>query len=295
MLKTWFIALRPWSFTASIIPICLGALLAWNQGYFHLGLFILTLIGGVAMHAGTNLINTYGDFMSGVDTEESALTCPQLVKKILEPKEMQLVGIGFFIFTFIIGIYLIMVRGILILLIGILGIIGGYGYTDGLAYKYKGVGVFCVFFLMGPMMVWGAYFVQTGIHSWLPVLISLPLGFLVSAIMHANDFRDIDYDQKAGIKTLAIFLGKERSVSFYYFLNIGAVLSLVILVIFKLLPNFTLLPLIVLPEIRRILFNARQAGKGDNKYISGLEAASAQLHFKFGSLLVVGMLLTLVF
>lgn len=294
MLKKWFIALRPWSFTASIIPISLGAALAWNQGYFHPFLFLLTLIGGVSMHAGTNLINTYGDFMSGVDTVESARTCPQLVDKILEPKQMQFVGIGFFIFTAIIGIYLVKVRGFILLLVGILGIVAGYGYTDGIAYKYKGLGVIAVFFLMGPLMVWGAYFVQTGIHSWLPVWVSLPLGFLVSAIMHSNDLRDIESDRNAGIKTLAILLGKDLSVYFYCFLNIAPNLILLILVISKLLPTIALLPLLAVAQMLKIISNARKAGQGDLKKMTGLEAGAAQIHFKFGSLLVLAMLINLV-
>jgi len=293
VLKIWFIALRPWSFTASVIPICLGAVLAWQEGIFYPGLFLLTLIGGMAMHAGTNLINTYGDFMSGVDTEESASTCPQLVQEILKPKDMQRMGIIFFIFTFCLGLYLVKLRGPLLFFIGILGIIGGYGYTDGIAYKYKGIGVFCVFLLMGPMMVWGAYFVQTGVHSWMPVLVSLPLSFLVSAIMHANDFRDIEHDRQAGIKTLAMWLGSKKSYKFYCLLNIGAVLSLILLVFFQLLPPFALLPLLLLPKIRFLLIKAYQAGKGDQQQLKGLEAASAKMHFKFGSMMIVGVLLTM--
>ena len=113
-----------------------------------------------------NLINTYGDYLSGVDTEESAPTCPQLVKNILKPEDMRLVGIGFFIFTIAIGLYLIKVRGMLLLLIGFLGIIGGYGYTLGIAYKYKGLGVFSIY-SYGPHDGMGCYFVQTGVSSWL--------------------------------------------------------------------------------------------------------------------------------
>jgi 1,4-dihydroxy-2-naphthoate octaprenyltransferase len=293
MLKTWFVALRPWSFTASLIPVSLGAILAWNEGYFHPLLFVLSLIGGVAMHAGTNLINTYGDYLSGVDTEESAPTCPQLVRNILKPEDMRLVGIGFFIFTIAIGLYLTKVRGMLLLIIGVLGIIGGYGYTLGIAYKYKGLGVFLVFILMGPMMVWGAYFVQTGVSSWLPVWASLPIGFLVSAIMHGNDFRDIDYDRQAGIKTLAIFLGKENSVKFYCFLNLAPVVSIVVLVGLRVLPFIALLPLLLLPQIRQIIMDIKAAGQGDRKKLGALEQASAQLHFTFGSLFVVAMLINL--
>ena len=295
MLKTWFIALRPWSFTASIIPVSLGAALAWNQGCFHPFLFILTLIGGISIHAGTNLINTYGDFISGVDTIDSAPTCPQLVKNILKPRQVKGVGIGFFVFAFVTGMYLVALRGWPILILGLIGIFGGYNYTAGLAYKYKGLGSISVFFLMGPMMVWGSYYVQTGIHDWLAIWIALPVGFLVSCILHANDLRDIEYDKEAGIKTLAIFLGEDPSIPLYYALNTSAFVSLVLLVLAAYLPLLALLPLLLVPQGWQIMQNAKEAGRGNREKLSLLEAGSARFHFKFGLLFVTALLINLAF
>ena len=168
---------------------------------------ILTLIGGAAIQVGTNYTNTYGDYINGVDTVESNITQPQLVRGILAPDQMLKAGLGAFAFAATIGIYLVYLRGWPLLILGLLGILGGYGYTLGVAYKYKGLGTILVFFLMGPMMAWGAYYVQTGFHSWTPVLASLPIGFLISGLLHANDFRDIPSDEESGIKTLATILG----------------------------------------------------------------------------------------
>lgn len=293
-IKTWFIALRPWSFTAAAVPVALGSVLAWNEGYFHPLLFLLVLIGGIAMQAGTNLINTYGDYISGVDTEESAKTCPQLVKKILEPEQMKRAGILCFAFVALLGLYFVYLRGWPILLLGILGIIGGYGYTAGVAYKYKGLGTIMVFFLMGPMMVWGAYYMQTGIHSWTAVWVSIPVGLLVSGILHANDLRDMEHDQRAGIKTLALFLGKKIGVPFYYALNTGAYVTLIILIITGQLPWLALLPLLLLPQFWQILKNTREAARGNKEKLQFLEASAAQFHFKFGSLFVAGLLINLI-
>ena len=71
-MKKWLLATRPWSFTASVIPLTLGAALAWASDAAHAGLFLLTLLGGVAIQTGTNMLNIYGDYLSGVDTEASA-------------------------------------------------------------------------------------------------------------------------------------------------------------------------------------------------------------------------------
>lgn len=290
MVKTWFMAGRPWSLTATFVPVTLGAVLAWNQGYFHPFLFILSLVGGAAIQLGTNYTNTYGDFMSGVDTVESNQTSPQLVLGILEPKHMLWVGIGAFAIAFLIGLYLVYLRSWPLLVIGLLGIFGGYSYTLGIAYKYKGLGTILVFFLMGPMMAWGAYYVQTGINDWTPVWASLPIGFLISGLLHANDFRDIEHDQAAGIITLGTVLGFNRSLPFYYFLNISAYVSLILLVMLEILPLVALLPLIWLPKFWGQMKDATAGWLGDRQKLVWLEKCHAKLHFQFGLLLVGGLL-----
>lgn len=288
MLKIWFNAVRPWSFTAAIIPIVLGAAFAWNQNLFHPFWFLLTLVAGIAMQAGTNLINTYGDYVSGVDSVESAVNCPQLVLGMLKPIHVKWAGMAIFLVASIIGLYLSYLRGWPILVLGILGVMGGYGYTLGVAYKYKGMGSALVFFLMGPMMVWGSYYVQTGAHSWDIVWISLPVGFLVSGILHANDLRDIESDYNAGIRTLATCLGKELSKYLYYLLNLAAYISLIGLTVLEMLPLSCTLPLLLLPQLYSIL---QTAINGSKDRLAMLETNAAQFHFKFGSLLILGLII----
>lgn len=296
MLRNWFLAGRPWSLTAAVVPVTLGGAIAWKeQGFFHLGLFILTLIGSAAMQIGTNYTNTYGDYISGVDTIESNMTQPQLVYEVLHSNHMLWAGIGAFAFASAIGIYLVYLRGYPLLVIGILGILGGYGYTLGIAYKYRGLGTILVFFLMGPMMAWGAYFVQTGIHSWIPVFASLPVGFLISGLLHANDFRDIPHDQKAGIITLGTILGFDRSLPFYYLLNIGAYASLILLVALHVLPLVALMPLLLAPHVWRQMKDAKAGWLGNKEKLIWLEKNHAQLHFLFGLLFISGLLIEIIF
>ncbi|HHW08191.1 MAG TPA: 1,4-dihydroxy-2-naphthoate octaprenyltransferase [Clostridia bacterium] len=294
MVKTWFLAGRPWSLTATFVPVTLGAILAWDQGYFHPFLFLLSLLGGAAIQLGTNYTNTYGDYMSGVDTLESNRTSPQLVLGMLKPSHMLWVGIGCFAAAALIGVYLVALRSWPLLLVGVLGILGGYFYTLGIAYKYRGLGTVLVFFLMGPMMAWGGYYVQTGTNDWLPVWASLPVGFLISGLLHANDFRDIRHDAAAGIVTLGTILGHDRSLSFYYFLVIAAYACLVALVVTGVLPVVALLPLLALPRVWQQLRDAREGWAGDGEKLAWLEKNHAQLHFQFGLLLVSGLLIDIV-
>lgn len=292
-IKTWFIAMRPWSFTAAFIPVALGAAIAWQEGLFHAGLFLLTLLGAIAMQAGTNLINTYGDYVAGVDTIDSAKTCPQLVTGALNPASMKLIGIAAFILALLIGLILTYLCGWPILVVGLIGLAGGYCYTAGFCpYKYEGLGSVFVFFLMGPLMVWPAYYIQTGNYSWVPVLASLPVGFLVTGILHSNDLRDIIHDKQAGIKTLAIIMGFRHGMMLYYTLYSSAYLCLIALIINEILPATTILPLALLPLVTAMFRQAYDAANGSREKLELLEQTAAVFHFRFGLLFVIGLVLS---
>lgn len=294
MLKTWFIAMRPWSFTAAFVPIAVGTALAWAEGTFNAGTFLLALFGGICMQAGTNLINTYGDYMAGVDTVDSAITCPQLVTGVLTPSSMKKAGCIAFFIAGLVGLYLAYLCGAEVLIVGVIGLLGGYCYTAGISpYKYKGLGPLFVFVLMGPLMTWPAYFIQTGKYSIMPILIAMPIGFLVTGIMHANDIRDITQDRKAGIKTLAMILGFQNSVNLYYLLYIAAYLCLIILAVKGLLPWTALLPLVLMPIVINIFTRVRAAvNKGTYHQFSKLDCESAGFHFQFGLLLILGLIVS---
>lgn len=292
MLKSWFIAMRPWSLTASFVPVALGTALAASQGYFDPVLFVLTAIAGMLVQAATNYINTYGDYLTGVDTIESAHTCPQLVTGAMRPKDMLAAGLITFSAASLLGLLLAWLRGWEILAIGLLGVAGGYTYTAGpCPYKYKGLGSLFVFFLMGPLMVWPAWFIQTGQYSWLPVFVSLPVGFLVAAILNGNDVRDIGHDQMAGIKTLAMGLGPDGGLRLHRLLYLGAFVSLFILVATSALPPLCLLPCLLLPLCLKILRALKGAEAGIRECLLQLEVMAAGFHFQFGILLSAGLLL----
>lgn len=244
------------------------------------------------MQAGTNLTNTYGDYISGVDSIESAKTCPQLVNHTLAPKQMRMAGILMFLLSAIIGSYLVYLRGWPILILGTIGIISGYTYTLGpRPYKYVGLGSILVFFLMGPMMVIAAYYVQTGLFNWLAFWVSMPIGFLVSSILHANDLRDLNFDYNAGINTLALTLGKHRSFIFQYFLFIAAFISLIALYGTKIIPLTAIIPILLLPELIKMIKMTHASSSGNDECLTMLEANAAKFHMQFGLMFIGGFLL----
>ena len=290
MLRKWIEASRPWAFTAAIVPVCVGSAFAWLGGAFHPFRFVLALIGGVLIQAGTNYINTYGDYKSGVDTVESAVTCPQLVTGEMEPRQFWWVGIGCFAIAAGIGAWLAYMAGWPLLIVGALGILGGYTYTAGFQYKYAGLGSIFVFFLMGPLMVWGAYFVQTGTSNWNTLWIAIPVACLVSTILHSNDIRDIAHDRSAHISTLASLLDSDLNYRIYQTLIILPYASIIALVATRIVPWTCLLLVFTLPlavaQLRQS--EAARASGGEQRLM--LEATSAQFHFKFGLVYFVTLL-----
>jgi hypothetical protein len=188
--KAWLLALRPWSFPASIIPMLVGGALAYRADFWDWPLFLLTLVGGLFFHIGANVTNTYFDFRRGADTVAHA-DDRTLVDSILRPRDVLLLTGVFFLAGAAIGGYLVSQSGWQLLTLGAVGLFLGLFYTaDPLGYKYRALGDLGIFISFGPLLVLGSYFVQTEKLDLLPLLFSLPLGLLIVAIVHANNYRD---------------------------------------------------------------------------------------------------------
>src|SRR5262245_54292132 len=92
MIRNWLIALRPVSFTASVIPVLVGTAIA-AEDEFHPLLFVLALLESVAIHAGTNLVNDYFDHIKGTDNEESLGQSGVIQRGILSARTVLIGGI----------------------------------------------------------------------------------------------------------------------------------------------------------------------------------------------------------
>lgn len=293
-LKQWVLASRPWAFTAAIIPIALGSALAATQVAFRPALFLLTLVAGVLMQAAVNYLNTYGDYISGVDTPESVTpSCSQLVRGELDPLTMRNVGLGTLLAAILCGVYPVWVGGWPVLVCGAIGFFGVLFYTTFFPYKYKGLGPLFVFFLMGPLMALPAWYIQGAEGFWPPLLASLPVGCMVAGILHGNDLRDIRYDHSAGISTPASGMGLPAAITLYKALYVGAYLILGALVLFKALHYFALLPLLALPLVYKTLHGL--TAESERSRIESLEMTSGKLHFLFGLLLTMGVAISIFF
>ena len=289
---TWEI-LRPFAYTASVIPVLAGGALAAVDGRFDWLPFLAALVGAVLLHSGTNVINEIYDVRQGIDTITSPRASHALVKGRLTERQAFVVGLGSFVLAIVVGVYLVALRGPTIIALGLLGLIGGYGYTaPPLQYKYRALGVPLVFVLMGPFMVAGTYFAVTG--TWAPqaFVLSVPVGLLVAAILHGNEWRDISEDTRAGIVTLSSRIGREWAHYGYVALVLGAYITLGLSVAFGLLPPATLVAILSLPFLAQVVRSAELGATGQARAIAMIDLQTARLHLAFGALLVAGILLS---
>jgi len=136
----------------------------------------------------------------------------------------------------------------------------------------------------------GAYFVITGEFDWAAVWVSLPVGLLVTAILHGNEWRDITEDARVGGRTFSIRFGRKAAHALYLWLVVGAYLALAVAVIFEALPVESLLAVLSMPLLVRVIRDSELGATGQQRAIARIDIETAQLHAAFGFLLVLGLL-----
>ncbi|MBN8568579.1 MAG: 1,4-dihydroxy-2-naphthoate octaprenyltransferase [Ignavibacteria bacterium] len=300
--KLWLMASRAYSFPASIIPVLFGSTLAliFDPALkFNWVVFALTLIGSVLAQVGANLINDIYDYKIGIDKEDKKLGIPHggsmvLSMNFMTLEQMKMGATVALAAGALIGFYLYLLAGPWIIYLTIFGVLSSIIYTaTPAAFKYKALGDIQVFVSFGCVITLGAYIVQTHEFSWLPVLLSLPLGFLIDAILHTNNIRDISFDGKFNVKTLPLLIGESASVKFYYFLIFGAYALVAIFVALQLIPYTALLCLVTLPIGIKLCKMANHFPKESQaRYEYGVKhiMMTAQLNMQFGLTMIIGIL-----
>ncbi len=287
-LEIWIEATRPYSFTASITPVLIGSVLGAMDGLFSWGRFALALFGSLFIHIGTNLINDYYDHKSGVDTIKSESGSQVIQRGLLTADEVYWGGIAAFCIGSLFGLVLVGLCGWPILALGIGSVLAGYFYTaNPLSLAYIALGEATVFVFMGPVIIIGAYYVQREVFTLAPLLISLPVGCMVAAILQANNIRDIEPDKAHGKNTLATVISRRAANWELGLLIYGAFVLTGLLVLLGYAPwpvLLTLLSIRLAIPVVRIVFQTDE--------LQDIVEQSAKLHLEYGALLIVGMLIS---
>jgi 1,4-dihydroxy-2-naphthoate octaprenyltransferase len=289
-LRLWLVAARPRTLPAAVAPVLVGTALAGAEDVFKPLRFAAALVGSIFIQIGTNLANDYSDARRGADTEDRLGPVRVTAGGLLPPRRV-LVGTWIaFAVAVAAGSYLAAVAGWGLLVVGAVSIAAGVLYTGGpRPYGYEGLGELFVFVFFGLVAVAGSYFVQVEDLRWEAVALGVPVGLLAAAILVVNNVRDVETDRRAGKRTLAVRLGRERAVRVFSVMLACAFAALPAIVLLSELEPWILLPLVSLPLAQPLwpTLAARRDGPSLNKLL----ADTGRLLAAFSLLLAAGLLL----
>jgi 1,4-dihydroxy-2-naphthoate octaprenyltransferase len=210
--RIWLMAARPRTLPAAVAPVLVGTALAATGGTFRPVSFLAALVGALFIQVGTNLSNDYSDARRGADTEDRLGPVRVTAGGLVPPRQVLIATYVAFGVAVLAGVYLIVTAGWELLLVGAASILAGVLYTGGpRPYGYEGLGEVFVFLFFGVVAVAGSYFAQTEELAWEALVLAVPVGLLASAILVVNNVRDLETDRRAGKRTLAVRLGRERA------------------------------------------------------------------------------------
>jgi 1,4-dihydroxy-2-naphthoate octaprenyltransferase len=295
VVATWLQASRAWTLAMPFMSVSVGTAAAFRNGFFSPWTYLAAALGAVALQAGANMVNDYYDFVNGTDSADWNAPenfGPGLViqRGYLRPNQVWWGGMVAFAVGSALGLTLVAACGWPILMLGLVGVAGAYFYTGApLQLAYRGLGDLMVFTLMGPGYVLGAYYVQALSFSSTALVASLPMGFLCSGVLQANNLRDIENDRAHGKHTFAVLIGRKAAIAELMLSDAGAYLATLAGVIARVIPWPALAVIVTLPravdQIRLV-----RAGADAERHNRAMNR-SGQLQFELGLVLVIAFIL----
>ena len=287
--RIWVMAARPRTLPAAVAPVLVGTALAWTEGTLKVFTFIAALLGALFIQVGTNLSNDYSDARRGADTEDRLGPVRVTAGGLVPPKQVLVATYVAFGLAVLAGSYLIATAGWELLLVGAASILAGVLYTGGpRPYGYEGLGEVFVFLFFGVVAVTGSYFAQVERIEWEALVLAVPVGLLASAILVVNNVRDLETDRRAGKRTLAVRLGRERTRVLYVAMVAGAFVTAQIPWLAGSLSPWLLLALLAIPLALPVVRVVRT--RSDGPALNGALAGTGQLQLAFCLLLSAGIL-----
>jgi 1,4-dihydroxy-2-naphthoate polyprenyltransferase len=291
ILAEWFRLARPFSLTASAVPVLLGTALALGDGAFAWGPFLAMLFGSILIQAATNMFNEFYDEQRGLDEAGTVGIAGTIVQGRMRARAVLLGALFCYTVALFLGIYLVAVGGWSILVLGCLSALGGYLYSAGpRPIAYTPASEVAVFLFMGVLIVVIAYAVQNpGSFPLRVPLAALPIGGPVAAILLANNIRDMGSDRRGGRRTLPIVLGREVGVLIYRLLLLEAYLAAAALMAFRVVPLECALVFLSVSAALRLWRDIAVTTTPER--LDPVVKRTAGLHLAFGLLYTAGVLL----
>ncbi len=287
--RVWTLATRPHTLGASIVPVCVGGVIALRRELFAPDIFLTCTLAAISLQVATNLANDAFDYLAQIDDERRVGPTRVTQAGWLSARQV-FAGVGLAIAVALsCGIVLVAAGGWPIVAIGLVSILTALAYSGGpFPLASHGLGEVAAFLFFGVVAVTGSAYLHTGDWSAFALVASLPIGCLVSAIMVVNNLRDIATDAAAGKRTLAVRIGALPTRRLYAGLLIVSYLVAggvaIAFEAFGALATWLSFPLAV--RAIRGLFSAT-TGSSFNVCL----AQTAQVHAVYGALLCLGLIL----
>jgi 1,4-dihydroxy-2-naphthoate octaprenyltransferase len=288
--KIWWLAARPRTWPAAIVPVLVGSAIAARAGQFQGLPFLAALLASLLIQIGTNYANDLFDYLKGADRQRQGPT-RAVQSGLVTPRQMRNAVIIVFGSAALLGVYLIIVGGWPIALIGVLSILAGIAYTGGpYPLAYHGLGDLFAFLFFGVIAVMGTAYIFTHEFTAQAFSASLPVALLVTAIIVVNNLRDIPTDAAVGKRTFAVLIGDRNTRYEYTICLLGAYVIPIVLATLAGSIGWWWLPFLTLPLAIQLIRAVLQglAGPGLNRVLG----QTAQLHLWFGVALSISILLS---
>ncbi len=288
-MNVWVHAARPQTLWAAVAPVLVGSGLAQKDGVFRWDAMAAALIGAVAIQVAANFANDVSDAARGADTHERIGPARAVAGGRVSPRQMWAAVWLTLAVAAVAGIYLIAVAGWVVAIIGLVSVAAALTYVGGpIPYGYRALGEVFVFAFFGVVATVGSRYVHdmtAPLDAW---LLAIPVGMLVTAILVANNIRDIETDQAAEKRTLAVVLGRKRTGDLFSFLVIVAPVLVAGFAVVRLTPLPTALAIVFVPFSVSLSRTVRSEVAGP-PLIRAL-IGTARLHLAIGITVALGSL-----
>ncbi|MDA4110125.1 1,4-dihydroxy-2-naphthoate prenyltransferase [Mycobacterium holsaticum DSM 44478] len=211
----WVEGARPRTLPNAISPVIAGTGAAAWLGAACWWKALLALLVAVAMIVGVNYANDYSDGIRGTD-DVRAGPLRLVGSRLAAPRAVLTAAVVSLAVAAVAGVVLAWFSAPWLIAVGALCLAGAWLYTGGSRpYGYSGLGEVAVFVFFGLIAVLGTQYTQALRIDWVGVACAVAMGCLSSAVLVANNLRDIPTDKQTGKITLAVRLGEGRTRVLY--------------------------------------------------------------------------------
>jgi len=290
-LANWFLACRPKTLPAAIIPVVVGSAIAVSEGTFRLVPAMICCVFALLVQIGTNFANDYFDYVKGADTAQRMGPTRAVAAGFIDPTVMWKATIVVLTLAFLIGLLLIAYGGMSLLLVGVASVICAVAYTGGpYPLGYNGLGDIFVVLFFGLIGVAFTHYVQAGHFLFESFAGGLGCGLIINNILVVNNYRDVASDRRAGKRTLVVRFGRRVALFQYLGSFFVAVVGIPLILAITWGGWGVLLPALLTPF--GLVMVVKLQGATTAAEFNRLLEQTAQCAVGYGLLLAIGFLLT---